>query len=269
VNVCDAARAASPCDCRQSTPPPSLPDLADKPRPSFACRQSIPRPTSASPSDYPHRHDGRPADKPSLPETAHDLVRLTDPYPTIPGRRLISRHASPLLPRPSDMPRSSRAEAAPPNPVATIPSVPNPAVPTYLAVPQPSKPTAQTQAETCRHANPRHPDPPHASPGPTCHIRRMSAQPDEPSLATWHPDPTCRLAYPGQSPTSPTSRSKPALVDQPSQPRTDHALPTSQPHPDRPRHDYPFPGSSLGPPTPAPDDMPSLPHADRAAPSRA
>lgn len=264
MNVCDAARAASPCDYaslfssasasrRQSTPPPSLPDLADKPRPSFACRQSIPRPTSASPADKPSlrlpSHGDMPghgfpqhADKPSLTESAHDLVRLTDPYPTIPGRRLMSRHARPLLPRLSDMPRSSRAAA---NPTRLSLSVPDQAVPTYLAASRLSKPTAQPKAETCRHANPRHPDPTHASPGPTCHIRRMSAQPDEPSLATWQPDPTCqsctpaprpdscRLAYPGQH-----------LADQPSQPRTEHALPTTRslahpwdlPHP--PRHAF-------------------------------
>ncbi len=239
MNVCDAARAASPCDYaslfspasasrRQSTPPPSWPSLADKPNPSFACRQSIPRPSSPSLADKPSlrlpSHGDMPghgfpqhADKPSLPESAH----------------------------------SCRA-----CPTCLAQAAPEPYLPTpwRLSVPSRTRP--------CRHTSPlldspsRQPNP--GRDVPTCHNRRISAQPDEPSLTTWQPDPTCqsctraprpdscRLAYPGHHrPRHPTS----VLADVPCHP---HPARADKPTPPGPAHpDYPFPGSSLGPPTPA------------------
>ena len=218
VNVCDAARAASPCDYaslfssssasrRQSTPPPSLPDLADKPNPSFACRQSIPRPTSASPSDYPHRHDARPADKPSLPESAHDLVRLTDPYPTIPGRRLMSRHASPLLTSPAlaclaDVPCPATSAGRADKPHRPHASQPRGDYP-FPSRTRPCRHTSPLLASSSRQPKPKPrradmPSPSQTSPGRHAYSCRPRSSPaDMPSLHTSAPPRLMPTRLPG------------------------------------------------------------------------
>lgn len=202
-------------------PLPVIPCRSDVPNrdaaiPSLACRQSIPRPTSPSLADYPHRHDSRPADKPSLLPPAHG--RLTDPCHATPGRRLMSRHARPLLTRHASL-RPCRPR--PTRPAATIHSVPSRAVPTYLAVLAPRRADSPNQAETCRHATPRRLAPSrHAKPTQASPCRQPQPCPgqprqhDEPSLTTWQPDPT-RLPGPVTDLADGPSRDQPCHDDIP------------------------------------------------------